>query len=96
MKKLTRRETLKFIGAAGAGAGLWSRRGIAAPAVAKGTVLTVSTWGGVTQEAIEKHVGPEFSRATGATLAYDIGSQGSGTQADGAARKPGDRRVSWF
>ncbi|HUZ74196.1 MAG TPA: extracellular solute-binding protein [Stellaceae bacterium] len=40
-------------------------------------MLTVSTWGGVTQDAVEKHVGPEFSRATGATLAYDIGSQGA-------------------
>lgn len=77
MKKLSRRKALRFLGAAAAGgAGLSIRRGIAAPPIAKGTVLTVSTWGGVTQDAIAARVGPEFTRATGATLAFDIGAQG--------------------
>jgi putative spermidine/putrescine transport system substrate-binding protein len=78
MKKLSRRKALTYLGGAAAGgASLFARRGIAAPAVSEGTVLTVSTWGGVTQNAIAAHAGPEFSRATGAALAFDIGSQGS-------------------
>jgi putative spermidine/putrescine transport system substrate-binding protein len=77
MKKLSRRKALRFFGAAAAGTGtLFARGGIAAPVVGKGTVLTVSTWGGVTQDAIAAHAGPEFTRATGATLAFDIGAQG--------------------
>ena len=77
MKKLSRRKALRFFGAAAAGAGtLFARGGIAAPVIGKGTVLTVSTWGGVTQDAITAHAAPEFTRATGATLAFDIGAQG--------------------
>lgn len=55
---------------------IWARNGLAAPLIAKGAVLTVSTWGGVTQDAIAKNVGPVFIKATGATLAFDIGAQG--------------------
>jgi putative spermidine/putrescine transport system substrate-binding protein len=77
MRKLSRRTALACLGAATAGAaGLVARRGLAAPPIAKGTVLTVSTWGGVTQDAITMHAGPEFTQATGATLAFDIGAQG--------------------
>jgi putative spermidine/putrescine transport system substrate-binding protein len=50
---------------------------VAAPTVAKGTVLTVSTWGGITQDGIKAHVAPEFERTTGATIAYDIGGLGA-------------------
>jgi len=74
MKKLSRRTALKLAGAAGAS--VWARSSLAAPAVNKGTVFTVSVWGGVTQEAVEAAVGPEFTKATGATLAFDIGAQG--------------------
>jgi putative spermidine/putrescine transport system substrate-binding protein len=76
VKRLSRRKTLKLLGAAGAGATFSVRNVMAAPSIAKGTVLTVSTWGGVTQDAIAKNVGPEFTKATGATLAFDIGAQG--------------------
>lgn len=76
MKQLSRRKTLKLLGAAAAGASLSARSALAAPALHKGTVFTVSTWGGVTQDAIAKYMGPEFTRATGATLAFDIGAQG--------------------
>ena len=76
MKRLSRRKALAYLGAAAGGVGFAARRGIAAPAVAKGTVFTVSTWGGVTQDAIAKHAGPVFSGATGATIAFDIGPQG--------------------
>jgi len=77
MKKLSRRKVLALLGTAVAGsAGVAVGRGVAAPAVQKGTVLTVSTWGGVTQDAITAHAAPEFTRASGATLAFDIGAQG--------------------
>jgi putative spermidine/putrescine transport system substrate-binding protein len=76
VKRLSRRRTLKLIGAAGAGAALRARSSVAAPSVAKGTMFTVSTWGGITQEAIAKNVGPEFTSTTGAVLAFDIGAQG--------------------
>jgi putative spermidine/putrescine transport system substrate-binding protein len=39
-------------------------------------VLTVSTWGGITQDGIKTHVQPLFERQTGAHLAFDIGAQG--------------------
>jgi putative spermidine/putrescine transport system substrate-binding protein len=76
VRNLSRRKTLTLLGAAAAGAPLWARRGVAAPAVSKGTVLTVSTWGGVTQDAVANNAGPVFTKATGATLAFDIGAQG--------------------
>ena len=78
MKHVSRRKALKLLGAASAAPGLLARArsGLAAPAVHKGTVFTVSVWGGVTQEAVQAAVGPEFTSATGATLAFDIGAQG--------------------
>ncbi len=51
-------------------------RAQAAPAIGRGSTLTVSTWGGVTQDAIKAYVQPEFERRTGAQLAFDIGGQG--------------------
>jgi putative spermidine/putrescine transport system substrate-binding protein len=75
-KPLSRRKTLKLLGASSIGSVVWARNGLAAPPIAKGAVLTVSTWGGVTQDAIRKNVEPSFTKATGATLAYDIGAQG--------------------
>jgi len=39
--------------------------------------LTVSTWGGVTQDGIKAYVAPEFEKRTGAALAFDIGGQGA-------------------
>lgn len=76
MKRFSRRKALKLLGTAAAAGGVYARSGLAAPALHKGTVFTVSTWGGVTQDAIQKHVAPEFTRATGATLAFDIGAMG--------------------
>jgi putative spermidine/putrescine transport system substrate-binding protein len=75
-KPLSRRKTLKLLAATGASGVLATRASLAAPPIAKGAVLTVSTWGGVTQDAIRKNAEPSFTKATGATLAYDIGAQG--------------------
>lgn len=80
MKRISRRTALKALGStmAVAGAGVVSAgRGLAAPAVNKGTVLTVSTWGGEVEDGIKKHLEPEFTRQSGATLAYDIGGMGA-------------------
>jgi putative spermidine/putrescine transport system substrate-binding protein len=70
MTSLSRRTVIKLAGAA-AGASL------AAPAIAQGTTLTISTWGGVTADGIRDYVGPEFQKLTGAKLAFDIGGQGA-------------------
>ncbi|MEJ0068203.1 MAG: extracellular solute-binding protein, partial [Pseudomonadota bacterium] len=61
------------------GAGALGLRGAlpAAPAIAQPRTLTVSVWGGITQDAVKAHVQPEFEKRTGATLAYDIGAQGA-------------------
>lgn len=75
-KRPSRRTTLQWLGAFGAGTLSRPRSSLAAPPIAKGTVLTLSVWGGVTQDAVARHVGPVFTKATGATLAYDIGAQG--------------------
>ena len=48
-----------------------------APAIAKGTTLVVSTWGGVTSDWLRDQVGPEFEKQTGAKLAFDVGGQGA-------------------
>src|SRR5216683_964457 len=79
--KLDRRLVLKGLGGLTAG-GATSVLGkaapaIAAPVVARGTVLTLSTWGGITQDGIKAFVAPEFERSTGAKLAYDIGGLGA-------------------
>ena len=47
------------------------------PALVKGTTFTVSTWGGVTQDAVKNFVQPEFERLTGVKFAFDIGAQGA-------------------
>jgi putative spermidine/putrescine transport system substrate-binding protein len=64
--------------------GLDASFGAAVPAMAQspapvrrpGASLTISTWGGSTQDSIRKLVQPVFERQTGATLVYDIGNQG--------------------
>ena len=48
-----------------------------APAIAKGQTLTVSTWGGVTQDLIKNYAEKEFEKLTGAKIAYDIGGVGA-------------------
>jgi putative spermidine/putrescine transport system substrate-binding protein len=67
--KLTRRAVLR--GAVGVAAM------VARPALAQRRTLTLSTWGGVTQDGIKAYVQPEFEKRTGATLAFDIGGQGA-------------------
>ena len=76
MTKLSRRKALKALGSLAATAAV-GRSALAAPAMHKGTVLTVSCWGGDVQDSIKKYVAPEFERLSGATLAYDIGSMGA-------------------
>lgn len=59
-------------------AGLLGRSAFAqAPAVPRGTTLTISLWGGITEDSIRRLVQPGFEKLTGATLAYDIGGQGA-------------------
>lgn len=78
MRKYSRRATLQGLGALAAAAGAIPARSLlAAPASHKGTVLTVSCWGGDVQDSIKKYVAPEFERLSGATLAYDIGGMGA-------------------
>ncbi|MGQ0662414.1 MAG: ABC transporter substrate-binding protein [Pseudomonadota bacterium] len=78
----TRRQVLQ--GAAGVGLASLAGGGVgrrawaqAAPAIMRGATLTVSTWGGVTQEGIKSYLQPEFEKQTGAMLAFDIGGQGA-------------------
>jgi putative spermidine/putrescine transport system substrate-binding protein len=78
MRKHSRRAALKGLGSLAVAAGAMSARSVlAAPAMHKGTVLTVSCWGGDVQDSIKKYVEPEFTRQSGATLAYDIGGMGA-------------------
>ncbi|HVV94453.1 MAG TPA: ABC transporter substrate-binding protein [Hyphomicrobiales bacterium] len=74
MTGISRREALKVAGSAAAGA---LAGGLALPAIARGQTLTVSTWGGITQDGIKAHVQPLFEKTTGASIAYDIGGQGA-------------------
>ena len=75
---LDRRATLRGLGALVAGGVIGAPRPVvAAPAVVRGTVLTLSTWGGITQDSLKAYVEPEFERTTGAKLAYDIGGLGA-------------------
>jgi putative spermidine/putrescine transport system substrate-binding protein len=53
----------------------WAQTG-RAPAFVKGATLTVSTWGGVSQDLIKEHAEKEFEKLTGAKIAFDIGPQG--------------------
>ena len=40
--------------------------------------MTVSVWGGITEDGVKKYVQVRrFERATGAKLAYDIGGMGA-------------------
>jgi putative spermidine/putrescine transport system substrate-binding protein len=48
-----------------------------APAIKPTRTLTVSTWGGVTQDSLKTYVQQEFQKQTGATVAFDIGGQGA-------------------
>ena len=73
-RRISRRAVLRGAGALGLGAATAPL--IGAPALAERPVLTVSTWGGVTQDGIKAYVQPEFEKRTGATLAFDIGGQG--------------------
>lgn len=80
VQRAGRRRFIRNVGALGLGAATgavqapaWSQ---GAPAIARGTTLTVSTWGGVMQDGIRNHLGPEFEKQTGAKLVYDIGGQG--------------------
>ena len=65
------------LGAVGASANARITRAQGAPAIVRGTTLTVSTWGGVTQDGIKAYAQKEFEKQTGATLAFDIGGQGA-------------------
>jgi putative spermidine/putrescine transport system substrate-binding protein len=71
--KVTRRAVLRGAGALGVGA---AAAAIARPALAQRQTLTLSTWGGITQDGVKAYVQPEFEKRTGATLAFDIGGQG--------------------
>ncbi|HVY14209.1 MAG TPA: ABC transporter substrate-binding protein, partial [Rhodopila sp.] len=75
MTLLSRRSALRL--AAAATVGTAARRGLAQPAIGKGTTLTVSTWGGVTSDGLRDHLAPEFEKLTGAKLAFDIGGLGA-------------------
>jgi putative spermidine/putrescine transport system substrate-binding protein len=79
--RVSRRQLLIGAGCVGAAAALTGIEEIVrlrkAPAVGRHFTLTVSTWGGVTQDSIKAYFEPEFKRQTGATIAYDIGSQGA-------------------
>jgi putative spermidine/putrescine transport system substrate-binding protein len=66
------------MGAAGLGASALTLPSLLRPAMAQQNgSLTVSTWGGVTEEGVRKVVQPRFEARTGATLVYDIGGQGA-------------------
>lgn len=47
-----------------------------ASAQAPKRTLTISTWGGITEDAIKKYVQPQFEAKYNAKLDYDIGGQG--------------------
>ncbi len=74
---LSRRTLIGGLGAGATAGLLGSRAGLAQPAIGKGSVLTISTWGGVTSDGIKNFLGAEFTKQTGATLAFDIGGQGA-------------------
>jgi putative spermidine/putrescine transport system substrate-binding protein len=77
VSRSSRRSFLQLAASAGALGATRSARAQPAPAIGKGTTLTVSTWGGVTSDGIRDYVGPEFEKQTGAKLAFDIGGQGA-------------------
>lgn len=73
---MNRRSALR-LGMIGAGFGLLPAGLVSRASANTAPVLTVSTWGGITEEGIRAFVQPEFEKLTGATLAYDIGGQGA-------------------
>jgi len=78
MAEITRRDTLKKIGATGLSLSALATSTFPKPAIAQGnTTITVSTWGGVTEEGIRKLVQPKFVKLTKASILYDIGGQGA-------------------
>lgn len=74
---VNRRLVLGGLGASGLLAAGGRRAAAQAPAIAKGATITISLWGGVTEDSIRRLVEPEFTSLTGGKLAYDIGSQGA-------------------
>jgi putative spermidine/putrescine transport system substrate-binding protein len=81
VKRPGRRRFIRDVGALGLGTAAaaipvpaWSQ---GAPAIARGSTFTVSTWGGVTQDAVKTYVQPEFEKMTGVRFAYDIGAEGA-------------------
>ena len=73
--KQTRRKFLKRSAMTALGLGA---AGFAAPAIIAGThTLTISTWGGDTEDAIKNFVKPKFEKEHNAELVFDIGSQGA-------------------
>ena len=82
MKKIVidRRDAMKGLGALAAGlaTGVATKSSaLAQPAIGRGATLTVSVWGGITEDGIKKYIQPEFERTTGAKLAFDIGGMGA-------------------
>lgn len=76
MPSVTRRSVLGLAAAAVARPVL-AQPVLTQPALAKGTTLTISTWGGVTSDGLRDYLAPEFEKLTGAKLAYDIGGMGA-------------------
>ena len=79
----SRRDIVMALASVGAGVEIGPLRADAqtqalpAPAVPRGTTLTISTWGGITEDCVRKYMQSEFERTTGAKLAFDIGGQGA-------------------
>jgi putative spermidine/putrescine transport system substrate-binding protein len=73
--RISRRNLLKAAGAAGLVA--QARPVLGASAINAGSTLTVSVWGGITEDSVKKYVEPEFIKLTGAKIAYDIGGVGA-------------------
>ncbi len=75
--KQTRRRFLKTSAAGALGASVGSS--LAAPSVVLGQTrkLTISTWGGDTENAIKDFVQPDFEKEHNVELVYDIGSMGA-------------------
>jgi len=71
---ITRRQLIRTagvigLGAVGTSANARITRAQGAPSIARGTTLTVSTWGGVTQDGIKAYAQKEFEKQTGAASA---------------------------
>jgi putative spermidine/putrescine transport system substrate-binding protein len=75
-RPLSRRSVLTGAGAVAASTSVASRTYGQAPAIAKGGSVTVSVWGGSTQQSLKQIAEPVFTKATGAKVVYDIGNLG--------------------